>query len=67
MDTIKSIVCYNCNSIIISLPEDDIIKLNGLNFICENCGHHNLLREYKFFKGINEDPYYNPVCFEKLA
>jgi hypothetical protein len=47
----RSLNCYYCKSLILSLPEIEILKLNGLNFQCECCGHHNKLTEFKFYKG----------------
>lgn len=51
--------CYNCKSVILSLPQMEIEKLNGLNFQCECCGHQNLLQDFKFVKNPNSDPYLN--------
>ena len=31
----KSLICYNCKSVILNLPKSEISKLNGLNFQCE--------------------------------
>lgn len=67
MKDLLSISCYNCNSTLIKLPTEEILKLDGLNFLCENCGHHNLLKDKKFYKGKSEDPSYASICLENLA
>jgi hypothetical protein len=68
MNKSEAINCYNCKSTILYLPKEEIKKFNGLNFVCENCGHHNLLKEFTFFKGLNNDPYHDSVCIkENLA
>ena len=43
MYNFKTLFCYNCKSVLLNLPEVEISKLNGLNFVCECCGHRNLL------------------------
>jgi len=65
MYSYKSLQCYYCDSTILKLPEIEIRKFNGLNFTCECCGHQNLLAEFKFFEGTdNEDPYLNKYPLE---
>ncbi len=67
MYNFKSLRCYNCKSVILSLPEIEISKLNGLNFQCECCGHQNLLTEFKFYKGDNNDPFLNIFSIENIT
>ncbi|MCX7748557.1 MAG: hypothetical protein N2645_16965 [Clostridia bacterium] len=67
MYNFKSLRCYNCKSVILNLPEAEISKLNGLNFQCECCGHQNLLTEFKFHEGTNNDPLLNILNFESLS
>jgi len=56
----NSLKCYNCKSVILSLPQIEIEKLNGLNFQCDCCGHQNRLQGFKFVKNSNNnDPYLN--------
>lgn len=55
MYNFHSLICYNCNSVMLNLPETEIKKLNGLNFRCECCGQLNLLVESKFLKTIDRD------------
>lgn len=62
----KSLKCYNCNSVLLNLPESEIIKLNGLNFQCECCGHQNLLSMSRFYKGNDSDPTLNILSFDSL-
>lgn len=62
----KAIGCYNCKSTILYLPEEEIIKFNGLNFLCENCGHYNLLKDFTFLKGFGSDTNYNICINESL-
>jgi len=33
MYNFKTLTCYNCKSVMLNLPEVEISKLNGLNFI----------------------------------
>ncbi|HOP99681.1 MAG TPA: hypothetical protein PK604_02390 [Acetivibrio clariflavus] len=58
--------CYNCKSIILSLPPMEIEKLNGLNFHCDCCGHQNLLQGFKFVKNPNIDPYINVFSIDNF-
>lgn len=67
MYNFKSLRCYNCKSVILNLPEIEISKLNGLNFQCECCGHQNLLTEFKFYKGNNNDPFLNIFSVENIT
>ena len=59
--------CYNCGALVINLPEEELKGLEGLNFMCESCGHQNLLIENKLIKGINttknSTSIYDLVCF----
>lgn len=55
MYNFKSLICYNCNSVMFNLPEIEIAKLNGINFRCECCGHFNLLKEKKFLKALDKN------------
>ncbi|MCX7921936.1 MAG: hypothetical protein N3B21_07995 [Clostridia bacterium] len=63
----KSVHCYNCRSVILVLPEMELLKLNGFNFVCECCGHQNTLNEFKCYKGTMKDPYLNTFSIEKFA
>lgn len=66
MHNFKSLYCYNCKSVILSLSEIEICKLDGLNFQCDCCGHQNLLTEDKFFEGTNDDPYRNVFSVDNI-
>jgi hypothetical protein len=66
MRNTKNLKCYHCNSVIIDLPESEIIKLNGLNFRCECCNNENLLSGLKFRKSCNSDPYNNILSIENI-
>jgi hypothetical protein len=55
MFNVKSLVCYNCNSVMLNLPEKEIVKINGLNFRCECCGHLNMLQKFEFLKTIDKN------------
>ncbi len=66
MFNFRTLRCYNCKSVILSLPELEISKLNGLNFQCECCGHQNLLTEFKFYKGTNNDPLLHIFSVENI-
>jgi hypothetical protein len=55
MYNFKSLVCCNCNSVMLNLPKKEVAKLNGLYFRCECCGHLNLLKEFKFLKAIGKN------------
>ncbi|NLP14296.1 MAG: hypothetical protein GX383_07500 [Clostridium sp.] len=58
MYNFKTLFCYNCKSVLLNLPEVEISKLNGLNFVCECCGHRNLLTKNQFSKSVDAyDPY----------
>ncbi|TYQ12902.1 UNVERIFIED_CONTAM: hypothetical protein Cloal_3941 [Acetivibrio alkalicellulosi] len=68
MYNFKSLICYNCKSVILNLPEIEISKLNGLNFQCECCGHKNLLTQFSFSKSVDtNDPYLNILSVDNLA
>ncbi|AUG58153.1 MAG TPA: hypothetical protein DCE02_02535 [Ruminiclostridium sp.] len=63
----KSLMCYNCKSVILNLPKSEVSKLNGLNFQCECCGHKNLLNEFTFCKSNDvNDPYINIQSIDSL-
>lgn len=63
----KSLICYNCKSVMLNLPEVEISKLNGLNFVCECCGHQNLLAKNVFSKSIDtNDPYLNILSVDRM-
>jgi DNA-directed RNA polymerase subunit RPC12/RpoP len=63
----KSLICYNCKSVILNLPKSEISKLNGLNFQCELCGHRNLLTEFTFSRSTEvNDPYINIQSVDSL-
>ncbi|WP_083878613.1 hypothetical protein [Acetivibrio cellulolyticus] len=63
----KTLKCYNCKSVILSLSEGEISKLNGLNFQCECCGHQNRLQDLKFTKSVNtNDPYLNILSIDNI-
>lgn len=64
MFNFKSLICYNCNSVMLNLPETEIEKLNGLSFRCECCGHLNLLKEFKFLKTIDKNLSLNSISME---
>jgi RNase P subunit RPR2 len=51
----KSLTCYKCKSVMFNLPEMEVIKLNGLHFRCECCGHVNLLNEFRLLKTIHRN------------
>lgn len=53
MYNFQSLICYNCNAVMLNLPEKEVAKLDGLHFRCECCGHLNLLKEFKFLKTID--------------
>lgn len=55
MFNFKSLVCYNCKSVMFNLPDMEITKLNGLRFRCECCGYINLLSEFRFLKTIDSN------------
>lgn len=67
MYNFKNLKCYNCKTVILSLPEMEIEKLNGLNFQCDCCGHQNRLQEFKFVKSPNNnDPYLNILSIDSI-
>lgn len=63
MYNFQTLICYNCNSVMLNLPEREAAKLSGLNFRCECCGHLNLLEGMKFHKTKLEN-HYNTFCIE---
>lgn len=67
MYNFKSLICYNCKSVILNLPEIEITKLNGLNFQCECCGHKNLLEKSEFMKSDDNDPYINILSIDNMV
>ncbi|MFZ5989797.1 MAG: hypothetical protein ACOYWZ_22100 [Bacillota bacterium] len=68
MYSFKSLICYNCKSVILNLPEVEISKLNGLNFQCECCGHQNLLDKFEFLKSTDSnDPHLNILSIDSLV
>ncbi|NLD49398.1 MAG: hypothetical protein GX660_19755 [Clostridiaceae bacterium] len=68
MYNFKSLICYNCKSVILNLPEIEITKLNGLNFQCECCGHKNLLAKSEFLKSDDtSDPYTNIFSIDSMV
>lgn len=46
----KTLRCFNCQSVMVNLPEEELKKLHGLSFKCECCNHLNLLNENAFAK-----------------
>ncbi|MDP4091873.1 MAG: hypothetical protein Q8920_00760 [Bacillota bacterium] len=67
MQNIKSLKCCSCKSVILNLPETEISKLNGLTFLCECCGHRNILTKFKFRKGKESDPLLNIFSVESFV
>jgi hypothetical protein len=51
----KTLKCYNCNSVITNLPEDEARKLEGLTFRCDCCNHNNLLTDMRFIQGKEDN------------
>lgn len=51
--------CYNCESVVIEMPRSKLSKKEGLNYLCENCGHFNVLRQENLHKGIDRSPLVN--------
>ncbi|MDP4179894.1 MAG: hypothetical protein Q8942_02255 [Bacillota bacterium] len=51
--------CYNCQSVVVELPVSKLSKKEGLNFLCENCGHFNVLKHKMLQKGIERNPFIN--------
>lgn len=37
----KSLRCPTCGSVVLNLPEAEVLKLQGMHIHCNNCGHHN--------------------------
>lgn len=59
--------CYNCESVILSVSTWEILRLNGLSFRCECCGHENHLVKGQFTKAIHSpDPYGNIFSYESI-
>jgi len=59
--------CYNCKSVILSLPKIEISKLDGLSFQCDCCGHQNHLKGFNFIKSPNNnDPYINILSIDNI-
>lgn len=50
MFVFKTLKCFNCSSVIINLPEEELKKLHGLTFRCECCNYLNLLKDLTFVK-----------------
>ena len=50
MFNFKSLTCYKCKSVMFNLPEMEVVKLNGMHFRCECCGHVNLLNGFRLLK-----------------
>ncbi len=46
----KTLRCFNCQSVIVNLPVEELKKLHGLSFRCECCNHLNLLEGHTFVK-----------------
>jgi hypothetical protein len=44
---------------VIELPKSKLSKKEGLNYLCENCGHFNELRQENLRKGIERSPLVN--------
>lgn len=66
MQKIKSLKCYNCNGVILNLPDDEVEKLNGLTFQCECCGHENQLTGTKFRQVLKHDSSINVLSYDSL-
>lgn len=60
MTKFKTLKCYKCFSVIANLPENEVLKLNGLTFRCECCNHKNVLSGTKFEK-CADDKYFNSL------
>lgn len=48
MQNFKTLKCCHCRSVVLNLPETEVIKLDGLTFLCECCGHKNTLENLNF-------------------
>lgn len=51
----KTLVCYYCNQVVLELPVQDVERLDGLNFMCECCGHLNMLKHSKLDRNFSKD------------
>ncbi|MCX8130996.1 MAG: hypothetical protein N3I35_12970 [Clostridia bacterium] len=66
MYSFKTLSCFNCSSVILNLPAEEVYKLSGLTFLCECCGHENLLTGLEFSKVEKSDPYMYTYSFDNL-
>ncbi|MDP4093390.1 MAG: hypothetical protein Q8920_08520 [Bacillota bacterium] len=63
----KTLRCSHCNSVIVNIPAAEANKLEGMNFTCECCGHHNVLKKSGFKKVKAEDTIISILNLESLA
>jgi RNase P subunit RPR2 len=55
MNDFKTLVCYNCKQIVANLSVQEVMKLKGVNFMCDCCGHLNMISSQKMDRGFNSD------------
>jgi hypothetical protein len=55
MYNFKSLHCSYCNSVMLNLPRNEAMKMNGLTFGCECCGNKNHLSNMQFTKVIQKE------------
>lgn len=61
MYNFKTLHCYHCKSVVFNLPEMEIMRLEGMHYRCECCGHMNLLNDLRFLKSIDESIPFNVI------
>lgn len=60
----NTIRCCICESVLLNLPEEEIIRLNGLTFRCESCGHKLVLNGTNVSKAISSDSLNNQYKYD---
>lgn len=55
MNDLKVLLCYNCKQVVANLSPSEVKKLEGIHFMCDGCGHLNMISSDRMFKGLNLD------------
>lgn len=64
MFNFKTLKCGHCQSVIINLPESEVLKLNGSSLHCEICSHHNTLTGFELHLQPEGELHSPPFHFE---
>lgn len=60
----RTVKCCNCNSVLLNLPEEELMRLNNFAFRCESCGQRLILNGNTVTKAISTEPLKNILKYD---